>query len=642
METITYERLPHIIEKQYAAEQAFLAEFEAGHYTLDNPLVKLNPYELSPLAAVILFELPAASEATITVMGKEAAGNLSHTFPCATKHILPIYGLYPDYENTVEIVLGNGERSTVKIQTEPLADIVPLATKMETTKEYMGDNMIFLTASMRSVPVGYDYKGDLRWYSNHNFAFDIKRMPNGHILVGTERLVKMPYFTTGLYEMSFSGKVFKEYQSPIGGYHHDQFVMEDGNLLMLTFDMYSGTVEDVCVLLDKETGKVLRKWDYKDVLPQYPTAGSGSQTEEDWFHNNAVWYDKKTNSLTFSGRHQDAVINIDYELDENGKCKLNWILGDPEMWPENMQKYFFKPVGDLSKFDWQYEQHACVVLPDGDIMLFDNGHFRSKNPANRIPNHENFSRGVRYRIDTEKMEIEQVWQYGKERGADFFSPYICNVEYYNEGHYMVHSGGIGYEDGKPCDGFAVMDAMDPVKSKEHTYTFNSITTELVNDELKMELHVPANLYRAEKLPLYYAGETLVLGKGEVLGGLIATKDTKMKVRADETGELLPADYKAKVVEEDDRFLVNGYFEENTIAQVLLYNQAGEIEKRYEINTVPQHFEAMCVGTFQKADSREIDTFVNKTGLSGNYQVKILVQVGEDAYKIYETGVTVTC
>ena len=64
--------------------------------------------------------------------------------------------------------------------------------------------------------------------------------------------------------MAFSGKVFKEYQSPIGGYHHDQFVMEDGNILMLTFDMYSGTVEDVCVLLDKNTGEVLRKWDYKD------------------------------------------------------------------------------------------------------------------------------------------------------------------------------------------------------------------------------------------------------------------------------------------------------------------------------------------------------------------------------------------
>ncbi len=638
METITYEKLPHIVERQYAAEQAFLAEFETGTYTLTNPLVKLNPYEFCPLTAVILFEIPAASEATITVLGKEPAGNISHTFPAAKKHILPIYGLYADYENTVEIVLANGERSTVKIQTEPLMKGVPLATKMETTKEYLGDNLIFLTAAMRSMPVAYDYKGDLRWYASVNFAFDLKRMPNGHILIGTERLVKMPYFTTGIYEMAFSGKVFKEYQSPIGGYHHDQFVMEDGNILMLTFDMYSGTVEDVCVLLDKNTGEVLRKWDYKDVLPQYPTAGSGSQDAHDWFHNNAVWYDKKTNTLTLSGRHQDAVINIDYELDENGKCKLNWILGDPEMWPEDMQKYFFKPVGDLSKFDWQYEQHACVVLPDGDIMLFDNGHWRSKVKEKYVAAKDNFSRGVRYRIDTEKMEIEQVWQYGKERGADFFSPYICNVEYYNEGHYMVHSGGIGYEDGKPCEGMAVMLSMKP---GDHVYTFNSITTELVDDELKLELHVPANLYRAEKLPLYYAGETIEMGKGVVLGGLIETQTTKMKVKAEETGQLLPAEFKAKIVEEDDRILVNGFFEENTIDQVLLIDEAGQV-KRYEINTVPQNFQAMCVGTFQKADSREVDTFINKTGLSGKYQVKVLAQVGEDSYAIYETGVVVTC
>nr|MBR5318269.1 aryl-sulfate sulfotransferase [Peptococcaceae bacterium] len=639
METITYERIPHIIERQYAAEQAFLAEFEAGSYTLTSPLVKLNPYEFCPLTAVVMFETPAASEATITVLGKEVEGNITHRFPATKKHILPIYGLYADYENTVEIVLGNGEKSTIKIQTEPLMPGVPLATKMETTKEYMGDNLIFLTAAMRSMPVGFDYKGDLRWYASVNFAFDVKRMPNGHVLIGTERLIQMPYFTTGIYEMAFSGKIFKEYQSPIGGYHHDQFVMEDGNILMLTYDRYSGTVEDVCVLLDKNTGEVLRKWDYKDVLPQ-DVAGSGSQDAHDWFHNNAVWYDQKTNSLTLSGRHQDAVINLDYELDENGKCKLNWIIGDPEMWPEDMQKYFFKPVGDLSKFDWQYEQHACVVLPDGDIMLFDNGHFRSKNPEKRIPNHDNFSRGVRYRIDTEKMEIEQIWQYGKERGADFFSPYICNVEYYNEGHYMVHSGGIGYEDGKPCDGFAVMDAMDPVKSKEHTYTFNSITCELVDDEVVLELHVPANCYRAEKLPLYYAGETIELGKGVVLGGLIETKSTKMKVKAEETGRLLPAEFRAKIVEEDDRFLVNGFFEENTIAQVLLVKGVDII--RYNIDTVPKHFQAMCVGTFQKADSREVDTFINKTGLSGEYQVKVLVQDGEDSYKIYETGVAVTC
>ena len=49
-----------------------------------------------------------------------------------------------------------------------------------------------------------------------------------------------------------------------------------------------------------------------------------------------------------------------------------------------------------------------------------------------------------YRIDREAMTIEQLWQYGKERGEEFFSSYIGNVEWYGEDHYLVHSGGIQY------------------------------------------------------------------------------------------------------------------------------------------------------------------------------------------------------
>ena len=438
--------------------------------------------------------------------------------------------------------------------------------------------------------------------------------------------MKMPYFTTGLYEMNFGGKIFKEYVIPCGGYHHDQFQMEDGNILALTFDFYSGTVEDVCVLLDKDTGEILKKWDYKTVLTQHGP-GSGSQTEEDWFHNNAVWYDKKTNSLTFSGRHEDAVINLDYETGE-----LNWIIGDPENWPqEYVDKYFFTPVGD-GEFDWQYEQHACVVLPDGDIMLFDNGHYRAKNPDNYIPNSQNFSRGVRYRIDTDKMTIEQVWQYGKERGAEFFSPYICNVEYYDEGHYMVHSGGIGYLDGKPCEGMAVMLAMQP-ETKDRV-SFESITCELIDDEVVYELHVPANCYRAEKLPIYFAGEAFEQGEGQYLGGLIETETTRMKVKADETGEIIPEHYNASILEEEDRIMVNAIYTEGEFVQILLVDENGET-RRYPVNTVGQDFTAMCVGTFQKENPCDIDTFINKTGLVGPQTVKILC---ED--KIYETGIVI--
>ncbi|KGK86296.1 arylsulfotransferase [Desulfosporosinus sp. HMP52] len=623
---IKHEQIAHIITKQNNLEQAMLAEFEAGNYTIDNPLVKLNPYGVCPLTAMVLFETPVMTEAAIVVKGKEHPGDIRHTFPAGKTHILPVYGLYADYENTVEIVMANGEKNSIRIQTGPIHPDVPLATSIKTTSEYMGHNMMFLTAAMRSMPAGYDYAGDVRWYASENFAFDLKRMPNGHILIGTERLVKMPYFTTGLYEMAFSGKIFKEYRTP-SGYHHDQFVMDDGNILVLSFDFYSGTVEDVCLLIDPNTGEVLKSWDYKNVLPQN-VAGSGSQDEHDWFHNNAVWYDKKTHSLTFSGRHQDAVINLDFETGE-----LNWILGDPEGWPQEMvEKYFFTPVGD-GEFDWQYEQHACVILPDGDVMLFDNGHFRSKNKENYLANSKNFSRGVRYRIDTEKMTIQQIWQYGKERGAEFFSPYICNVEYYNEGHYMVHSGGIGYENGETCEGMAVMKVMQP--EFKDSITFNSITCELKDDVLMYELQVPANCYRAEKLPLYYANETAELGAGKVLGSLIETQTTKMKIKAQETGQLVPDHYEASIIEEEDRMTFNAIFESGEMAQLLLVDEAGEV-RRYPINTVAQNFQAMCVGTFQKADPRNVDVFINKTGLSGKYQVKLVAEE-----KIYETGVTIS-
>ena len=108
-------------------------------------------------------------------------------------------------------------------------------------------------------------------------------------------------------------------------------------------------------------------------------------------------------------------------------------------------------------FEWSYEQHGVVVCPDGSVMMFDNGHYRSKVKENYMKAKDSYSRGVRYQIDTEKRTIRQMWQYGKERGADFFSPYICNVEYYDEGRYMVHSGGIAYKNNEPLEGLGSMD-----------------------------------------------------------------------------------------------------------------------------------------------------------------------------------------
>ncbi|MDR3357267.1 MAG: aryl-sulfate sulfotransferase [Desulfovibrio sp.] len=620
--SIDFRKVTHIIDDQHAAEEKMLQECKSEKFSLDSPYIKLNPYLIAPLTALAHFTTPEAVAATVTVEGKEPEGNMRFLFPAATEHYLPIYGLYPDCANTVRIALDNGKSATLTIRTGKAPDTVHLPSGIKTTAEYMGDNVMFVSPTSPGNAAAYDYRGDVRWYVTLNLSFDLKRAANGRLLMGTHRLLMPPYHTTGVFEFGMIGKIYKEYRIP-GGSHHDQIEMEDGNLLILTQDPPRGTVEDMCVLVDRKTGDILRTWDYRKNLPQ-DVGGSGSQDKHDWFHNNSVWYDKRTNSLTFSGRHQDAVINLDYDSGE-----LNWVIGDPEGWPEDfVKKYFFKPVGDLSRFDWQYEQHAALMLPDGDVMCFDNGHWRAKVKEKYVPAKDNFSRGVRYRINTGTMEIEQVWQYGKERGEEFFSTYICNVEYYGEGHYMVHSGGIGTFRGETCNRPPVQFRGDD----EQYVRLNSITVEIKDDKVVYEMRIPANYYRAEKLPLYCGEDKLSFGKGQILGSLGVTGEFGT-IPDVEVGGDIPDKYKIKLAQEVDRLVMKGTFEKGQLVMLLL---EGETTHAYFVPTTRRPFLAMCVGTFLEADDRAVEFPVSFENLSGTYKVSFII----DDRK-YDGGVTLT-
>ena len=617
--TVEYKKIEHWIPLQNQAEKEMLEEFEAGNYTIDNPLVKYNAYLINPLSAVVLFKTEEEVAITVSVIGKTKEATITHTFPKAKTHILPILGLYAEYKNTVEIRPYRGKTTTINIEVGDVLDH-GVIEYVQTTPEYFQDNIMILSPAGSAKSLGVDYAGDVRWHLTALCVFDVKRLRNGNLLFGTDRLIQLPYYMSGLYEMSAVGKIYKEYRVP-GASHHDQFEMPDGNLLCLTEDLRSETVEDMCVLLDRETGEILKSWDYKDFLTEGEGAGL-SYTDEDWFHNNAVWYDENTNSLTFSGRHIDAMTNIDYDTG-----KLNWIIGDPETWPDHMQKYFFKPIGN--NFEWQYEQHACLITPNGDVMCFDNHHNSTKVEEKKVAACNNYSRGVRYKINTEDMTIEQVWSYGKERGADFFSPYICNVEYYNEGHYLVHSGGIAYEqDGTPSE------ALGPYAIQVGGYQ-KSITVEVYNDIKMYELKVNGNFYRAEKLKLYSDNINLELGESKILGELGVTKEFDTEIPAEASGEMLPADCEARIEEEFDKMTFFCRFVKGDLAMMLL--EQGEEVHRYYISTTATPSKAMCCGSFLDSDDRNTRIGVNKAGLKGTYDVRVIIND-----KKYETGVKIEC
>ena len=573
--------------------------------------VIINPYEISPLTALIIFKTDEAVSPKVTIEGDDELTTYEYTFDEGKEHYLPIYGLYPDRENTVVVEYGD-LRKEFTIKTEALPDDFILPTSVDATKDKLSNDLYFFTPSSNGYTCAYDVNGSVRWYLTTNAIWKIDRLDNGHMLISTERPINSPYYMTGLYEMDMLGKIYKEY-SLKGGYHHDYYEMPNGNLLVASDDFTSGngTVEDYIVELDRKTGKVVKSFDLKDIL-NMEDGKSENWVEYDWFHNNSVWYDEETNSITLSGRHQDAVINIDY-----GSGDLNWIIGDPTNWSEEYQKYFFTPVGD--DFEWQWSQHAAMITPEGYVFIFDNGNNKSKNEDEYVPAEDSYSRGVMYKIDTDKMTIEQVFEYGKERGSEFYSPYISDVDYIDSEHYIIHSGGIVYVDGKNSNQPAGISGADRLVSD---------TVEYKDGEVIFEIVLPTNNYRVEKMSLYPENESFKLSKAERVGSLGETE-----VTSSELGFILNSkdfkdieeEHNISITKEVDRLVFTGKFKRGTDVNVILYKNG--TKNIYNVPISKKPYTALCVDIFTEEETKEgisVTKYINEDGLGGKYSIYVEV------------------
>ena len=95
-------------------------------YTIDHPNIIVNPYEISPLTALIIFETESEVAPIVTIVGEDEHTTFTHEFEKNTIHYLPIYGLYAGRDNEVIIEVDGVEKS-ITITTEELPDdfIVP-------------------------------------------------------------------------------------------------------------------------------------------------------------------------------------------------------------------------------------------------------------------------------------------------------------------------------------------------------------------------------------------------------------------------------------------------------------------------------------------------------------------------------------
>ena len=352
------------------------SELSSGTYTFEAPLIIQNPYEIAPLTALIAFETETSCQVRITVKGKTASADRTDLLDAASTHLVPVLGLYPDYENHILLELLDESGTAFKtqeltLQTEKLPEYLRTAVK---TGSYTGSSsMDLMLISGLGTPYLYafDEFGDIRWYCTlEREYYGGFPLENGHILTESPDVLfpnaSMPN-SPEFVEIDWLGRAYRLYSFPEGVHHEIKEKTPDGNLLIAS-SSNDGYEQNLIQEIDRETGAVVKSLCLNDVFE-----GLEYLNRDDWCHINTLSYDEKTDSILVSCRNLHSVIRINWSTDE-----IQWILGDPLLWEGT--SWESKVLAPASDFSWHYQQHSAYELSqdlDGDpdtveIMLFDN------------------------------------------------------------------------------------------------------------------------------------------------------------------------------------------------------------------------------------------------------------------------------
>ncbi len=498
-----------ILEYQAKISKNIVRDYSEGDYTLLNPFTIIDPYSIAPLSAVTLFETKEPAYITLEVSGLNGGETLTKIFEeIKTEHQIPIYGLYEEKFTKVTLtanyVNGTSESKVLELSGNKLPETFIQSTVTKEISEEMEEGLTFYSV-VDFTGNGYihaiDSNGDVRWaitkYNLGNMGF-LNQLENGNYLISSEKSTGNLYYVDSMYEFDLTGKIYTEYIH--NGIHHDAIEIENGNLIVVGNDISGEVVEDTIYELDRSTGEIINLWDMDYYFPVPNLDENGNRVSDvnygsdshDWIHINSISYNKNTNQLLISGRNQDVIICLN--LNTNN---VDFIISDHnDMWTKEIEKKLLTPTS--LEFEWSYGQHNVQWLENGDILVFDNGNFRSKTKDEIIDVTEGYSRAVIYRVSEKNMTIEQIWQYGKTLGIEGLSAFVGSVQYIAENHVLINFGGmVRDEEGNPS-----YDSADGYNGQSYTLVQEVKDGNIVFESKVSGEFYSGNTYRVQRINPY--------------------------------------------------------------------------------------------------------------------------------------------
>ncbi|MFI5266943.1 MAG: aryl-sulfate sulfotransferase [Chloroflexota bacterium] len=261
-------------------------------------------------------------------------------------------------------------------------------------------------------------------------------LPDSHLLLrcstGSEA---WPYggASSAVVELDWQGHVLWQYQHP--ALHHDHCRLRNGNTLVLFWEELPGELAsrvqggapagEERLLGDglwelTPAGEIAWEWHASDHLDPVADAICPLEKRHEWSHANAV-EELPDGNLLLSFRQLDTIAVV-----ERASGRFLWKWGR----------------GVVS------HQHDPNPLPNGNVLLFDNGTHGLDMPRSRA-------------IEVNPRSGEIVWEYHGTPKISFFSPHISGVQRLPNSNTLICEGGPGRLFEVTPDGEIVWEYVNP-------------------------------------------------------------------------------------------------------------------------------------------------------------------------------------
>jgi len=406
-----FNKIKELIEEQDRVNNELIELSKNKEITIDNAKIIKNPYALTPLSYVIVFNTKKNEEVSLYINGK-----FVNTFDKSRKHIIPLYGLINNSNNEVKIKYSDTEK-VFNIKTEDVG-----ITNLDIIKENNEIEYLSITSNNTFSSSVFDNNGNVVWNVNSNDFVDTKYLENGNILtIYTEEDYSY------LLEIDYLGKIYNAYK--INNHLHHTFYEFADTYALITYSEDGFNRNDLIYLVSRRTGNLIKRIDLYKILSSYSNKFEEEKKEdEDWAHINSLYLNEKENEIIVSLRKSNSIISINYDSN-----KINYIINSSNYFDNNFKDLIIKPNFDM------LSQHSIYINENGEFVIFNNNVNRIKHLIDSVEVYDDNKESYPaiFKINKEDKTAELIWKY-TYKDKKLFAPAFSSFEILENGNKLIN------------------------------------------------------------------------------------------------------------------------------------------------------------------------------------------------------------